>query len=319
MCHNNNYYDPCTIHKSRQIYEFSQWQRSSWRQSRKAFLRWKTIHCSNWSVSLMSRWLSFCLCSMLFVPISWPLYLTVLCFLETHGGAARQDEERDSLESKLVLLELAGMSPLLIVYIPHFLVTISLMSSLFVCVSQILSIHVISHTSLSYCVFHLHLLQLDHFIYSCYWHGIRCLFVCSDYIGYDAPSKFFNSLMDYEKHPELLGYIIFQANSTEPHSLARSLNGYPASQRRTMIAEAKKDPSKLFDWLMSHGHGLIGLRHNGDMQVAWRLIKHLRTIASRFVFMYVLCFAVSTCNVFWLSIFLRIVSVDETKKLKHWK
>ena len=97
--------------------------------------------------------------------------------------------------------------------------------------------------------------------------------------------------MDYEKHPELLGYIIFQANSTEPHSLARSLNGYSATQRKEMIAEAKKNPSKLFDWLMSHGHGLLGLRHNGDMQVAWRLIKHLRTIASRSVFMYVVCFA----------------------------
>ena len=116
------------------------------------------------------------------------------------------------------------------------------------------------------------------------------MFVCSDYIGYDAPSKFFNSLMNYDKHPELLGYIIFQANSTEPHSQARSLNGYSTSQRRTMIAEAKRDPSKFFDWLMSHGHGLIGLRHNGDMQVAWRLINHLRTIASRYVFMCALCF-----------------------------
>ena len=88
------------------------------------------------------------------------------------------------------------------------------------------------------------------------------MFVCSDYIGYDAPSKFFNSLMNCDKHPELLGYIIFQANSTEPHSQARSLNGYSESQRKKMIAEAKRDPSKLFDWLMSHGHGLIGLRHN---------------------------------------------------------
>ncbi len=62
------------------------------------------------------------------------------------------DEERHSLESKLVLLELAGMSPLLIVYIHPFLVTISLMRvPLFVCISQILSINVVSHASLSCC------------------------------------------------------------------------------------------------------------------------------------------------------------------------
>ena len=80
---------------------------------------------------------------------------------------------------------------------------------------------------------------------------------------------------------EFKGKIIFQANSTEPHSVRRSVLGFDEEEMERILAECDDlefVPVEIADQLLGHGHALIGIRDGNNKNTAQRIIRRLRAI-----------------------------------------